>query len=249
MWHGCMFLREARDGLSTITGPRCLDWDLRYVSNFASCKQKFMYTYAPHSLRINNRRKLVTGDLGNYSFTDMEDSSWRFDLVVCTQVLEHVPHFWKAIGGLYQLVRPGGIVIFTVPFAYVFHPFPGDFWRYTPMGVLHLFESSGFAICNFVSNGYRTVQMHALGLDLGDVPSKYVEETRSEFSLLKWTQDNMLIAQRQRQPAAEQDQTAFAGCDASVPRVNFTNQVRLEDIRRATRGYWPPPDLDAGRRR
>jgi len=58
----------------------------------------------------------------------------------------------------------------------------------------------------------------------------------------------MLIAQRQRQPAAEQDQTATR-CDASVPRVNFTNQVRIEDIRRAAKGYWPPPDLDAGRRR
>lgn len=42
------------------------------------------------------------------------------DLVLCTEVLEHVEEPGRLIGGLYGLLRPGGVLILTTPQRYSF---------------------------------------------------------------------------------------------------------------------------------
>lgn len=54
-----------------------------------------------------------------------------FDLVVATEMLEHVGDWRLAIGTLKQLVKAGGILLITtrsVGFGY--HGYPYDFWRF-----------------------------------------------------------------------------------------------------------------------
>eukprot|EP00322_Chrysochromulina_rotalis_P024249 CAMPEP_0115849780 /NCGR_PEP_ID=MMETSP0287-20121206/11627_1 /TAXON_ID=412157 /ORGANISM="Chrysochromulina rotalis, Strain UIO044" /LENGTH=344 /DNA_ID=CAMNT_0003303761 /DNA_START=212 /DNA_END=1246 /DNA_ORIENTATION=+ len=222
----------------------CLDWSKRYVAHFNHCREIYNYAYAPHKLRLTKTtwglRKAI-GDLGNVSLSSIAPT---FDLAIVTQVFEHVPHFWRAIRGLHAIMKPGGVVLFSVPFAYIYHPFPGDFWRYSPMGILHLFESHDFDVCNFMSFGFRAVQMHALGLNFDDVPLRYITETRSEFSLLKWSTDYAMVAQRSRKKKGVVEKgRGGAQTTCNLPKTTYTNEVALEKWRAFADGYWPDPTM------
>jgi SAM-dependent methyltransferase len=66
------------------------------------------------------------------------------DLLLCTQVLEHCSEPWKAAPELFRVLKPGGLLIASVPHVWFYHPHPDDNWRYTPEGLTRLLESSGF---------------------------------------------------------------------------------------------------------
>ncbi len=79
--------------------------------------------------------------LGTAESTGLEDS--MFDLVICTQVLEHVADPWEAGLEIQRILRPGGRAILTMPHVWFFHPHPHDYWRFTQEGVVRLVEASG----------------------------------------------------------------------------------------------------------
>jgi SAM-dependent methyltransferase len=62
-----------------------------------------------------------------------------FDLVLCLQVLEHVPDPAAAVRELRRVVRPGGRVLLSTHGVYPFHPNPDDLWRWTQQGLERLF--------------------------------------------------------------------------------------------------------------
>jgi SAM-dependent methyltransferase len=72
-----------------------------------------------------------------------EDGS--FDAIVCTQVLEHVPRPLRALQEFHRVLRPGGTLIATVPFAWEEHEAPYDFYRYTRYGIEQLLGDADFA--------------------------------------------------------------------------------------------------------
>lgn len=55
-----------------------------------------------------------------------------FDLLVCSEVLEHVPDTRAAFRELARLCKTGGVIILTTPFAFPLHEEPQDFVRLTP---------------------------------------------------------------------------------------------------------------------
>jgi SAM-dependent methyltransferase len=69
--------------------------------------------------------------------------SEAFDLVICTQVIEHVDDPWAAIREITRILKPGGNLIVTVPHVWFFHPHPHDHWRFTQEGIVRLLESCG----------------------------------------------------------------------------------------------------------
>jgi SAM-dependent methyltransferase len=45
------------------------------------------------------------------------DHAGRYDLVICSEVFEHVPApLEPAFAGLFELLRPGGLLVFSVPY-------------------------------------------------------------------------------------------------------------------------------------
>lgn len=72
-----------------------------------------------------------------------------FDLVVCSQVLEHVWGIEHGLAGLWTLTRFGGHAIIDLPFLYPEHSEMGggeDYWRLTPTGLRRLCHQAGFRV-------------------------------------------------------------------------------------------------------
>ena len=76
--------------------------------------------------------------VGSADALPVEDES--FDVVLCTQVLEHVDHPSRVVRELHRVCKPGGRVLASTHGVMVFHPNPQDLWRWTHTGLQRLFE-------------------------------------------------------------------------------------------------------------
>src|SRR3954447_813614 len=71
----------------------------------------------------------------------LEDGS--FDVVLCSQVLEHCDDPAQAVRELRRVTAPGGRVLASTHGVQVYHPSPVDYWRWTHEGLRRLFEQNG----------------------------------------------------------------------------------------------------------
>jgi predicted O-methyltransferase YrrM len=56
-----------------------------------------------------------------------------FDVVLATDVLEHVADWKAAIGSMKRVLRPGGVTLLTtVAPGFPYHGYPDDYWRFEP---------------------------------------------------------------------------------------------------------------------
>lgn len=91
--------------------------------------------------------------------------SERYNAVLCTQVLEHVPDPSKALAELNRVLVPGGALWLSAPFYFEEHEQPYDFFRYTKFGLKHLLEQAGFEECQIEwLGGYYGTLSHQLNL-------------------------------------------------------------------------------------
>jgi hypothetical protein len=76
-----------------------------------------------------------------------------YQIVLCTEVLEHVADIDAAFAGLRRSIAAGGAVVLTVPFIFPLHMEPYDFRRLTVHGVERLAADHGFAMESSVRLG------------------------------------------------------------------------------------------------
>jgi len=67
-----------------------------------------------------------------------------FDVVLCTQVLEHIPDPARVLAEAHRILRGGGLAVVTVPFLAAEHEVPHDYLRFTSFGITALLERCGF---------------------------------------------------------------------------------------------------------
>jgi SAM-dependent methyltransferase len=79
-----------------------------------------------------------------------------FDLVLCTQTLEHALDPARAVHELRRVVAPGGRVLASTHGVQVYHPNPVDLWRWTHAGLERLFRENGAWSSLTVSPGAGT---------------------------------------------------------------------------------------------
>jgi SAM-dependent methyltransferase len=66
-----------------------------------------------------------------------------YDLVFCSQTLEHVPDPSTVIAEVVRVLKPGGQLWLTVPFYYEEHETPFDYYRYTQFGLSYMITKAG----------------------------------------------------------------------------------------------------------
>ena len=69
-----------------------------------------------------------------------------FDIVLSTQVLEHVQEPKVYISECYRLLREGGRLLLTTHGTFPDHACPDDYYRWTLQGLANLIESEGFIV-------------------------------------------------------------------------------------------------------
>ncbi len=67
-----------------------------------------------------------------------------FDVVLCTQVLQHVDDPSLVCRELYRVLAPGGLCLLSTHGTFIYHPHPVDHWRWTGPGLEKLFRKAGF---------------------------------------------------------------------------------------------------------
>jgi len=77
---------------------------------------------------------------------DIPVSDGRFDLVLLTQVLEHLPEPEAVLLELNRVLRHDGKLWLSAPLFYPEHEQPYDFYRYTRFGFSYLLERAGFEV-------------------------------------------------------------------------------------------------------
>lgn len=81
-----------------------------------------------------------------------------FNLVICSQTLEHVYEPIKAIHEIYRITKNGGHAILDCPFEHPYHPTGdyGDYWRMTPSIMTKVARDAGFEVISNMSTNLLT---------------------------------------------------------------------------------------------
>ncbi len=77
-----------------------------------------------------------------------------FDAVLCSEVLEHVPHPTAVVNEMARILRPGGKLLITAPLGSGLHQEPFHFYGgFTPYWYRRFLSDAGFDEINVLANG------------------------------------------------------------------------------------------------
>lgn len=84
----------------------------------------------------------------------------RYDCFICTQTLTYVYPLEQAVASIHRLLRPGGVLLATVPGISQISPFDrehfGEYWRFTPQALERLFADR-FGAANVQARSHGNV--------------------------------------------------------------------------------------------
>jgi SAM-dependent methyltransferase len=98
----------------------------------------------PHSSDIT-----FVGDIQNMSMIP----AVTYDSALCLEVLEHIPYPLLALREIYRILKPGGVLVLSVPYLSRIHDQPYDYSRFTIYGLRLMLTESGFNVLEIVPKG------------------------------------------------------------------------------------------------
>jgi SAM-dependent methyltransferase len=90
----------------------------------------------PRRVALDVQRGVGVQIIGDAQLLGIRDAS--FDVVLCTEVLEHLPEPQRAIDEMFRVLTPGGQLLLTTRFLFPIHDAPHDYFRFTKYGLRHL---------------------------------------------------------------------------------------------------------------
>jgi len=111
--------------------------------------------YKKYFSHVNYESTDIKGDNHTFlcSIDDIPVSDNSYDVIICTQVLEHVPYPQKVIDEFYRVLKPGGKLLLTAPQGWMVHGEPYHFFNFTRYGLILLFDNAGFKIVSIDNCG------------------------------------------------------------------------------------------------
>jgi SAM-dependent methyltransferase len=120
--------------------------------------ERYVTQYIGVDLPGNQAADLHVGLDGKTSLSDN-----CADVVVSTQLLEHIGEPWAYLRECYRLLKPNGLLILSTHGYWMFHPDPLDLWRWTDQGLRRTVEEVGFQIVHFQGlMGLASTSVHLL---------------------------------------------------------------------------------------
>ena len=127
-----------------------------------TCPYKELFhhcNYKSHDFKQYEGEKLGGGsDYGEIDYVSdivqlpLDDGS--VDVVLCTEVLEHVPEPTRALKELIRVVKPGGQLIITAPLGSGLHQLPFHYYGgYSPEWYRHFASENGCVVNEITANG------------------------------------------------------------------------------------------------
>jgi len=120
-------------------GFRLTDSEIVGIDHSISEITKLNEEFSDSICKNGNTYRFITGDIREMEIPDNSQ-----DLVVCSEVLEHVPNFEAVLKECYRILKPGSVMLISVP-AY----FPESLcWKYskkymqTPGGHIRIFKKN-----------------------------------------------------------------------------------------------------------
>ena len=107
--------------------------------------------YADNYVGMDVGKSIATSVVGDAQRLPFADAS--FDTVFCSQVLEHVPEPWLALEEFERILKPGGVLILSVPHISWLHNEPHDYLRFTCHGVNFLVTRANFVVQQIFPSG------------------------------------------------------------------------------------------------
>jgi SAM-dependent methyltransferase len=77
----------------------------------------------------------------------------HFDSIFSSEVFEHIFNLPEIMAELRRVLKPGGKILVTCPFAFGEHEIPTDYARYTSFAIKHMFQANGFRIIRYEKTG------------------------------------------------------------------------------------------------
>lgn len=126
----------------------------------------------------------------------------KFDIILSTQVFEHVEHLDEIFKELVRCLKNDGYFIITVPFCYELHEKPYDFRRFTRYGIEQLFNNYSIELLEF-RNGtdYKTTLsfLHCMYYDnayrkkksIWNFFMRYISSIIINLRYICWKKNNM----------------------------------------------------------
>ena len=85
-----------------------------------------------------------------------------FDSVFSSEVFEHVFSLQEILPEISRIIKPGGKLLVTCPFAWEEHEIPVDYARYTRFALQDMLEKNGFIVRITDKNGHFVMALHQL---------------------------------------------------------------------------------------
>lgn len=113
--------------------------------------------YETQDFQALKNEQLNLGSYGQIDYicdaTDIPVPDASFDVVLCTEVLEHCPEPIRVINEIARILRPGGTLILTAPLGSGIHQEPYHFYGgYTPFWYEKFLAGAGFDSISIESN-------------------------------------------------------------------------------------------------